>query len=263
MTIRPHDALLKSAFQDPRNAAGLLQRVLPADLARALDTDSLVRLAGSYIDPDLADRHTDLLFAVTLQDVAAYLYVVLEHQSTNDPDLPLRLLVYMVRIWERFRRENPGTPLPPIVPVVLSHAPGGWTSARRFQDLFGSDLHEVPRLRDFVPPHGLEAVAQLMKYFAYVTNDVLLEQIRAKIRPLVPEAEEIAVTIAEQMHEEGRAQGRAQGRAEAVLKMLTLKFGSLSQADEGRVAGATAEELDRYIERAMTETTLEAVFASR
>lgn len=98
-----------------------------------------------------------------------------------------------------------------------------------------------------------------MKYFAHITDDVLLEQLRAKIRPLVPQAEEIAVTIAEQMRQEGLVKGRV----ETILKQLTLKFGALTDAQKATVTHATSEELDQTIERVMTEDTLEAVLRAK
>ena len=51
---------------------------------------------------------------------AAWLYVLLEHQSTPDPWLRLRLLKYSIRIWERDRQRHPKEGrLRPIVPLVL------------------------------------------------------------------------------------------------------------------------------------------------
>jgi hypothetical protein len=42
----------------------------------------------------------------------------------------------MVRVWERFRRENPEAgSLPPIIPMVLFHGPKGWQGAPAFEAL--------------------------------------------------------------------------------------------------------------------------------
>ena len=50
----------------------------------------------------------------------AWLYVLLEHQSTPDRWLRLRLLKYSIRIRERDRRQHPNEEqLRPIVPLVL------------------------------------------------------------------------------------------------------------------------------------------------
>jgi hypothetical protein len=60
MTARPHDAIV---------------------------WDTLKPETGSYIDPKLADSHSDLLFSVRLRNGHDVLvYALLEHQSTQGPD---------------------------------------------------------------------------------------------------------------------------------------------------------------------------------
>ncbi len=103
MTNKPHDAVFKAAFEHPEHAAGLFRSVLPASIVASIAWPSLAREAGSFVDVELADRHSDLLFSVDMQGGRAFLYLLLEHQSANDPDMPLRMLVYQVRIWERHR----------------------------------------------------------------------------------------------------------------------------------------------------------------
>jgi hypothetical protein len=50
--------------------------------------------------------------------------------------MPFRLLKYMVRIWDHWQRSTEGAKkLPPIIPLVLSHAPSGWKAARDLLEL--------------------------------------------------------------------------------------------------------------------------------
>ena len=67
-------------------------------------------------------------------------YLLFEHQSTAEPKMALRLLSYMVSIWERFADEHKASPLPLIVPAVLSQVVGGWKAATRFSGLFSPNL---------------------------------------------------------------------------------------------------------------------------
>ena len=64
MTKTPHDALFKSVFQQPENAAAELQQVLPAEHVAAIDWSMLKLEAGSCVDEALADQHSDLRDAV-------------------------------------------------------------------------------------------------------------------------------------------------------------------------------------------------------
>jgi hypothetical protein len=57
----------------------------------------------------------------------------------------------MWRIWSDRAAKSPSAPLPPIIPVLVSHADGGWTGPLRFADLFGDTLARHPELIEFVP----------------------------------------------------------------------------------------------------------------
>jgi predicted transposase/invertase (TIGR01784 family) len=170
MTSRPHDALFKSAFEVPEHAAGIFRELLPASVCQAIAWDSMAPEAGSFIDPDLADHHSDLLFSVRLRDDGqrAFVYLLLEHQSSNDADMPLRVLGYLLRIWERFRKEHPGTRLPPIIPAIVSHVPGGWTAPRSLDDLFDPHPSSIPGFDALLPRFSL-----LIEDLAHLSNEDL------------------------------------------------------------------------------------------
>jgi hypothetical protein len=171
VTLRPHDALFKAGFEKPEHAAGIFRGILPASLVDAIAWGTMRLAPGSLIDPALSDRHSDLLYEVDLHGAPAFLYVLLEHQSTNDPDMALRMLIYMTRIWERFRKEHPvpdggRVPLPPIIPVLVSHAPGGWTAPRSFEELFEPHPAKIPGLAAFVPRFSM-----LVEDLEHLSND--------------------------------------------------------------------------------------------
>ncbi len=136
----PHDKLFKETFSRVELAAAELQSIFAPELSAQIDWSTLELATSQDERVGEGERSHDLLFQVqrTGDAGSAYIFVLFEHQSTSDPDMGLRLLDYMVRIWRRARRELPsGSPLPPIIPVVLSHAPGGWRAATRFADLLG------------------------------------------------------------------------------------------------------------------------------
>ena len=152
MTSRPHDALFKWAFETPEDAAALLRELLPAGIREAIAWDTLDHEPGSFIDRALSDRHNDLLFSARLRTgEPGLVFLLLEHQSTEDPAMPQRMLSYQSRIWDRFRKERPGVRLPPIIGVLVSHAPGGWTVARSFEELFDPDVLALPGLAALMP----------------------------------------------------------------------------------------------------------------
>jgi hypothetical protein len=55
---------------------------------------------------------------------------------------------------------------------------------------------------------------------------------------------------------EGKAEGRAEGRVEIVLKLLTLRFGPISDAVQSRVRAAGDGQIDSLAERVLTARSL-------
>jgi hypothetical protein len=222
-----------------------------------------------------------------------------------------RVLRYITRIWDR-HLEQVGEPLPLILAVVVSHAPGGWTAPVRLHDLISpapasidgveplvpgleilvedlahlsnEDLHDralaaFPKLvlwalrdaRDaaqlernlgfwaatfaeaLAAPSGIEAVAQIFRYFALVCEEISFDDFRAKLREQLPETERPAMTMAEELMQ--------RGQVTLLAKLLTHKFGDLPAEYRARLETATTDLLEHYAERLLGAMTLAAVFA--
>ncbi len=133
---KPHDRLFKQLLGEPQNAASFLESNLPRELTSLMDLGALEVLQESFIDEQFKQSEADLLLATPIANRPGYVYILFEHQSSPDAFMALRLLSYMVRVWERFRRENPEDgKLPAIVPMVLFHGPKGWRGAPAFEAL--------------------------------------------------------------------------------------------------------------------------------
>ncbi|MCD8481881.1 MAG: Rpn family recombination-promoting nuclease/putative transposase, partial [Verrucomicrobia bacterium] len=101
----PHDAFFVSAFGEPVRAREWLPQLLPEAVVQCLNWQSLEVVDGSTVDPQLHKRHTDILYKVrSADDEAVLVYCLFEHQSTPRRDMGLRLLLYMARIWDQWRK---------------------------------------------------------------------------------------------------------------------------------------------------------------
>jgi len=148
----PHDALFRRVFSDPENAAAELRHVLPRELARAIDWETLKVCEGSWVDGRLRSSQADLLCSVELAGRPALVYVLLEHKSWPDRFTALQLLSYGVRIWRHFLRDNPrANKLPPIVSVVVHHSESGWRAPTDLIHLVDIPPELWPVLAPFVP----------------------------------------------------------------------------------------------------------------
>jgi predicted transposase YdaD len=336
----PHDTFFKQVFGVPENAAGELRSVLPETVAARIDWSTLERVDGSFVDADLSTSESDLVFSVRISARRALVYVLFEHQSTSDPMMGLRLLRYVVRIWERWtRNEASATRLPLVLPVVLHHSDTGWTAARRFSDLVDLDDDERAALGALVPdfeytlddvsrasdddlvrrdlpsaaalalwalrdarrldapgfekavqrwrkvlatvadrPDGPEVLQSLFCYYSAV-GEVSPEQVGSALRDHVGRrAEEAYVTTADMLRQQGEARGRILGRAEgrsegavegeakgeakALCSVLEARGLAVPDSIRQRVAACRdVATLDRWLVRAATATSVEAVFA--
>lgn len=150
MSKQPHDGLFKAIFGQLEYAREELRSLLPDAIATAIDWSTLSLEPGSFVDAQLTERETDLLYRVQRGGHDACVYVLFEHQSEVDARMPFRLLRYEVRIWEAWEKSHPGELLPPIIPIVLSQAKGGWTASTNFESMIG--LQDAPSaLLRFVP----------------------------------------------------------------------------------------------------------------
>lgn len=177
MIPNPHDSLFKAVFARPEHARGELQSILPYALAQAIDWATLVLMPGSFQDPDLAQSHADLLFSARLRGGREALIYLLEHQSTSDRYMALRLLRYLVRIWERWLENHDDVEqLPVIVPLVFYHGEKPWSAPLSFESLVQA-------------PRGLENVVRpYLPSFRYLLDDLSQvpdEQLRRRALPVL------------------------------------------------------------------------------
>ncbi len=148
---QPNDKLFKQAFADPETAAGFLEAYLPPALAAAVDWSALRLEPGSFCDSQFRRHESDLLFSAPLAGSRALIYCLFEHQTHEEPTIALRLLRYMVRIWEAQLSREPGKPLPVIVPVVLAQSDRAWTTRPAFSALFDVPEALAEDVRPFLP----------------------------------------------------------------------------------------------------------------
>jgi hypothetical protein len=149
---QPHDALFRWTFSQHRHAVGLLKAALPTKLAAATTWSTLRLESGSHVNRALRGRHSDLVFSAKMLGKTVFFYVLIEHQRHVEPLMVFRMGVYMMRRWEHFVRDHPGTKeLPPIFPLLIHHSDTGWTAATAFQDLVVTGPDVRTELLPYIP----------------------------------------------------------------------------------------------------------------
>jgi hypothetical protein len=213
---QPNDKLLKATFSVPENARAFFRSHLPQELATALDWHSLILEPSSFIDPQFASSESDLLFHVKIQKSDAFLYLLFEHQSSEDPRMALRLLSYILRIWERFAQSHPPpAKLPAIFPVVLAQSKRPWKTSANLEDLIDLPSSVACILRPWQPKlmyHLLELVRIPYQQIAGTPEGILT------LRAL--KAEPIGELLGDALWDEALLFSLSEGALERILRYI-------------------------------------------
>jgi predicted transposase/invertase (TIGR01784 family) len=205
---QPHDHFFRATFGRAEVASGFARHYLPASIRETLDLRTLRPLKDTFVDAELREHSSDLLYRVaTREGQAAYVYLLFEHKSYPEPLTAFQVLRYMVRIWERLGREQPGARFPPIVPVVLYHGASRWHAATRFAVLVDTQPALTPHIPDF----------------EYVLCDLSTYSDAALVGGVM---EQVALLVLKHIFDAG-------GEWDAVLPRLMELLAALDQARDG------------------------------
>lgn len=147
----PHDRFFKETLSKENNARDFLRQFLPGEIVSLIDVDSISLETTSFIDEDLQEFHSDLIYKVLLKGKEAFVYILLEHKSTPEPNVPFYLLRNMLKLWQ-CSIDNKEKRLPLIIPYVFYHGKRDWKYSTNFEDLV-----DIPEngLERFVPRFDL------------------------------------------------------------------------------------------------------------
>ena len=118
---------------------------------QVLDLSSLEICKDSFIEKELSDYYSDMLYKVLLQDnQQGYVYVLFEHKSYYDQYVHLQLLEYMVKIWRLFLKQQKlqqnRKKLPIVIPLLICHGKKPWPeNSVEFLSMFAGHAEGLSR----------------------------------------------------------------------------------------------------------------------
>jgi predicted transposase/invertase (TIGR01784 family) len=150
-----HDHAYKRFFSHPEMVTDLVRGFVREDWVQGLDFSTLERVSGSFVARDRRRRENDVLWRLRLGgDRWLYVYLLIEFQSTVDPFMALRLMVYIGLLYQDLIKHHQLTEsgkLPPVLPLVLYNGYALWGAAREVAELIaalpGALEQYRPRLR--------------------------------------------------------------------------------------------------------------------
>ncbi len=159
---QPHDKLFKAGFSDPVNAAAFLRTQIPDAVSKQVNWGELRLESTHFIDSQFRKSESDLLFTAPFGESNCFIYLLFEHQRERDPWIALRLLRYMLRIWEKsLESKTVGDRLPVILPVVIAQSSGAWKTSTRFLDLLDVPSELAEDLQGCLPDFSFRLIELL------------------------------------------------------------------------------------------------------
>jgi hypothetical protein len=150
-----YDAGYKRLFSHPEMVADLLRGFIDEPWVAELDFSSLEQVRASFVSAAFRQRESDVIWRVRHRGQWLYVYLLLEFQTTVDPFMAVRLMVYVGLLYQTLIRSGElpaGRRLPPVLPIVLYNGEAPWGAPLDVADL----VVEVPG--------GLRAYCPRMRY---------------------------------------------------------------------------------------------------
>ena len=146
-----HDRFFKEIFSHKTHARDFLSTYLPEKISKLLDLNTLSTCKESFIEKELKEYFSDVLYQVKLKDQTAWIYLLFEHKSYPEKLSSFYLLRYMVKIWGLLLKQQKTTKyFPIIIPLVIYHGESRWETDTRFIALFRlPDNNLKPYIPDF------------------------------------------------------------------------------------------------------------------
>ena len=135
---RQHDRPRRLLFHHPEVVEDLLRGHIDQPWVDQLDFTTLRREPELSLGDTLDDRASDVVWRIEWCGRDLYLLVLLEIQSRSERYMGLRLLGYLVRLYEsllRQRRIARGGRLPPVFPVVFYNGRQPWRAPLELGEL--------------------------------------------------------------------------------------------------------------------------------
>ncbi|KAA5938879.1 Rpn family recombination-promoting nuclease/putative transposase [Pantoea sp. Bo_2] len=117
-THTPHDATFRQFLTQPDIARDFLALHLPPELCERCDLSTLKLESGSFVEDDLRQYFSDVLYSLKTTAGNGYIHVLIEHQSSPDKHMAFRLMRYAVAAMQR-HLDAGHKRLPLVIPILF------------------------------------------------------------------------------------------------------------------------------------------------
>jgi predicted transposase/invertase (TIGR01784 family) len=144
----PHDRMIRETLSRKETAVSFFKNFLPEHILKIMDMESLEISKDSFIEKELADFYSDILYKVRFKDSPGFLYLLFEHKSYEEAFIQFQLFGYIHKIYSLYVKQTKAKKLPIILPMVLYHGRKKWEISTCFSAIIDGP-YEV--FKEYIP----------------------------------------------------------------------------------------------------------------
>ena len=174
----PHDKFFKETFSNVEVAKDFINNYLPQNIVDIIDVNTLEPQKDSFINEDLEEVFSDMLFKAKINHKEGYVYFLFEHKSYRYKNIAFQLLRYMIEIWEAKIKKEDTYELPIIIPLVVYHGKEDWKVKTELGEMITGYDELSEDIKKYIPNY---------EYLIYDLSNYTDEEIKgeAKLRILI------------------------------------------------------------------------------
>lgn len=154
MSRKKLDEGFKLILQNKKNFFEILDIFFPSFVKKCKITPEAINIEKiEHIFPNLSSRRSDMLYLIQTERCKTFIYIIVEHQSTQDNLMPFRICEYYIGVWRRYIQEHKREAsrkdfkLPPIVGIVIYDGVKEWQVPTNIND----KIEKVKEIEKFIP----------------------------------------------------------------------------------------------------------------
>jgi AcrR family transcriptional regulator len=188
---RRNDSAYKYLFSSKAIVHQLLTRFVDDKMMSRVRPEDIEPVDKSFVGDAFLDRESDVIYRVNVDGHEVYIYVLIEFQSTVDKSIPIRMLHYILGLYDQMYRTSTAGKLPAVFPILLYNGTERWTVPRNVRELIQSTIaaRYVPSFEYYaiierdIPEETLGRIQGVLSAVIYLEKRRDTAELRGAIRP--------------------------------------------------------------------------------
>ena len=173
---REYDSAYKYLFSNKRIFHEFLTRFVHEDFVGEISLKDIEKVDKSFVSDEFLKRESDIIYKVKTSKRDVYIYILVEFQSTVDKSIPVRMLLYILQLYDELYRNSRKGKLPAVFPVLLYNGNEKWTVPVNIRELIEETipLQYIPSFRYYpvieneIPDSALKRIKGIMAAIIYL-----------------------------------------------------------------------------------------------